>query len=653
MGRTTRTLALCALAGMTAAAPAAASFRPVGGNLNVDPANGARMSDIATVGGVPHVALGDQVGGISGPLRVRRLNGSSWDLVGGEISATPSATPSLTSFNDQPWVTSTEINQAHTAYQVFVSYFDGANWTRASSSLNTDDTQSADAPDITSVKSGVNSMPYVAFAQLNGASYAIRVARRKTVSSVSTWEYPGSAMQGTTGWSAFYPQIVSDPATLNTPYVSWMAQSPTAPNPGGGTPPPPTYRLYVAKGTMVNTPSQSVWTVLGGQLNQDEDSPSVPDVAVVGGEPWATWTEKVGGVRQVHVARYTNGSWVQMGQAVLNADPAQSVDTVRIANIGGMAYVVMSEQFDSQAFRDHVWVRRFDGTSWVSVGGPLNLDPALGANATGITDVGGVPYVAFEQSGATFSEKSQLRVSREEAPACQASTLDVPHNALAFTVSLTCNEGVRSIKTSVTHGVLSDLDAGAGTVKYTPAANYSGPDSLTFASSDGSLESAPATVTLNVAAPGGGGNPPPGGGPILSGLRRTHGVFRLGRARTALTGRTAAVRRRAPVPRGTTFSFNLNQDAAVTMAVRRTRSGRRVGRRCLAPTPARRRKPRCLRLVTVATLKRDARAGVNRIPFSGRVGRLTLAPGAYRAVFTAANAAGKSPGRTSGFTIVR
>jgi hypothetical protein len=57
--------------------------------------------------------------------------------------------------------------------------------------------------------------------------------------------------------------------------------------------------------------------------------------------------------------------------------------------------------------------------------------------------------------------------------------------------------------------------------------------------------------------------------------------------------------------------------------------------------------------VPVGTLRRDARIGLNRIAFSGRIGLRALAPGSYRAVFTAANAAGRSPGRTSGFTIVR
>jgi hypothetical protein len=42
--------------------------------------------------------------------------------------------------------------------------------------------------------------------------------------------------------------------------------------------------------------------------------------------------------------------------------------------------------------------------------------------------------------------------------------------------------------------------SGAG-VTYTPAANYNGPDSFTFKANDGSLDSAPAMVTITVTPP--------------------------------------------------------------------------------------------------------------------------------------------------------
>src|SRR5207247_6339615 len=48
-----------------------------------------------------------------------------------------------------------------------------------------------------------------------------------------------------------------------------------------------------------------------------------------------------------------------------------------------------------------------------------------------------------------------------------------------------------------THGSLSGR---APNVTYTPAANYSGPDSFTFKANDGGLDSNIATVTISVTA---------------------------------------------------------------------------------------------------------------------------------------------------------
>ena len=544
-----------------------------------------------------------------------------------------------------------------------MSRFDGTNWVRSSNSLNLNAAEDAIQPDIGMVDGGIFAdTPYVAFSQFNGSRYELRVRRP----SGANWVTEGSSpLNVNGGWGAFSPQIAAAPGTRQlrgTPYVAWVEQSPPVPV---QPPPPPTNRLYVKRGNIDNDPAQSSWTTLGGQVNPDTNSFFGASLAIVGGAPWVAWHQEVAGTQQVRVARYESGNWIGVGQASLNVDDSKDARTVGLANVGGTAYLVIGQRFDTAAFRSHVWVKRFDGTSWVPIGGPLNVDPALDAFGTGIASVNGVPYVTFTQAGGT-GVKSQLRVSRLQAPTCQAATVEVPHNALAQSIALSCDEGVRRITGSPAHGVLSDLDGTAGTVKYTPAGGYSGPDTFGFVANDGATDSVAVTVSLNVAAPPGGGGAGGGGAggggagggtttpparPSLSGLRRTHGVFALGRTRTPLSGRTTA--RRKPTPRGTTFSFRLNVAAKVTMAVRRVRGGRRVGRRCLAPTPARRTRPRCLRLLTVKTLTRDARAGSNRIPFSGRIGTLVLPPGSYRAVFTASNAAGRSAGRTSGFTIVR
>jgi hypothetical protein len=49
------------------------------------------------------------------------------------------------------------------------------------------------------------------------------------------------------------------------------------------------------------------------------------------------------------------------------------------------------------------------------------------------------------------------------------------------------------------HGVLSLVNQTSRTVTYTPYSYYDGPDSFTFVASDGAVDSAPATVSINVA----------------------------------------------------------------------------------------------------------------------------------------------------------
>jgi hypothetical protein len=136
--------------------------------------------------------------------------------------------------------------------------------------------------------------------------------------------------------------------------------------------------------------------------------------------------------------------------------------------------------------------------------------------------------------------------------------------------------------------------------------------------------------------------------PILSGLAETNRAFAVASASTPLSAR--ASRRRAR--RGTTFSFTLDQAATVTVEIQRAHPGRRLGHRCVPNRKGLRHKPKCVLRRTVATLTRSGLSGANRLPFSGRIRAKALKPGHYRALFSAADAAGASPARAIGFTIL-
>jgi len=100
-------------------------------------------------------------------------------------------------------------------------------------------------------------------------------------------------------------------------------------------------------------------------------------------------------------------------------------------------------------------------------------------------------------------------------------------------------------------------------------------------------------------------------------------------------------RKRFKVGQVTTFRFTLSEAATTRISIARSAAGRRVGRRCRAPKPSLRRRPRCARFVTVGSLlKPNLRPGAQRVRFSGRVRSRALRPGAYRATIVATDTGG-------------
>jgi hypothetical protein len=109
------------------------------------------------------------------------------------------------------------------------------------------------------------------------------------------------------------------------------------------------------------------------------------------------------------------------------------------------------------------------------------------------------------------------------------------------------------------------------------------------------------------------------------------------------------------VSTGTTVRFRLSEAATVRLLAERARSGRRRGRKCVAPRRARPTAKRCTRFVAVkGRATASGKAGSNRLRFRGRLAGRRLAPGRYRLVVTAIDQAGnRSRAKRAGFTVVR
>jgi streptogramin lyase len=111
--------------------------------------------------------------------------------------------------------------------------------------------------------------------------------------------------------------------------------------------------------------------------------------------------------------------------------------------------------------------------------------------------------------------------------------------------------------------------------------------------------------------------------------------------------------RRAGVPIGTTFTFDLNTNAIVRFTFIQKIRGRWVGRRCRAVTDANRRHRTCRLSAEIGVLATRGRAGRDRVVFHGRLDRrLVLRPGSYTVLITATNAGGRSTPQALRFTIL-
>jgi hypothetical protein len=123
-------------------------------------------------------------------------------------------------------------------------------------------------------------------------------------------------------------------------------------------------------------------------------------------------------------------------------------------------------------------------------------------------------------------------------------------------------------------------------------------------------------------------------------LRRT---FAVGSAPTPLSAAGAKPKR------GSAFRYSLSTAGDVTITIHALLGGRISKGKCVKPTRKLRSAKKCTRAVKRGTLRRTGAAGANNVPFSGRIGKLPLVRGSYRATIAAPGA--KS--RAVRFTIVK
>jgi hypothetical protein len=185
-------------------------------------------------------------------------------------------------------------------------------------------------------------------------------------------------------------------------------------------------------------------------------------------------------------------------------------------------------------------------------------------------------------------------------------------------------------------GAAPDIGAYESSAPAPPDPGGSGTTSAstgTTHSTTGTTGSGPRGVTVATPAP----VPPV---PVLFGLRLAPATFRAASSGPRATT-TAAV--------GTVISYSANVAGLTTL----TFAVWRKGNHCAPPTTRPVPPASCTRLPKKGSMRRETVPGVNRVPFTGRVGGKALTPGRYRLTLIVVTPKATSVPVTKTFTIVR
>jgi hypothetical protein len=151
---------------------------------------------------------------------------------------------------------------------------------------------------------------------------------------------------------------------------------------------------------LLQTAAQAQWVQEGGNLNSNPShSGGWPSIATYNGTPYVTWTEDNGSsVDLIWVKSFNGTNWVQVGSGALNTVNTCTAFASRIAFNNSTPYVVWEEFAGTSGEGRQIYVKHFNGSNWVPDGGSLNTLASGDSDYASIAfSAGGVPYVCWEE----------------------------------------------------------------------------------------------------------------------------------------------------------------------------------------------------------------------------------------------------------------
>jgi hypothetical protein len=250
----------------------------------------------------------------------------------------------------------------------------------------------------------IDGVPYVAWAESDGANAELRVSRLSA--DGSAWEQVVGGPSPINQSPTFGALAVNLTAIAGVPYVAWHEFDGV------------NNEVRVSR----LNPAGSAWQQLVGGAspvnlanNQNATAPSLTSIA---GVPYVAWSENDGANNEIRVSRFdaSGPAWVQVAPSAspINQANNRSAANPSMTTIEGVPYVAWQEA-DVTNFEIRVSRLNAAGTAWEQVvGGPSPINQAADRSGfdPSLTSIGGVPYVAWHESDGVNDE---IRVSRLNA----------------------------------------------------------------------------------------------------------------------------------------------------------------------------------------------------------------------------------------------
>jgi hypothetical protein len=383
-------LALAAMALILTSQPSWAGWMQDGDSLNFNQNENAYVAAMAFSKSEPYAAwvTWREMYGNTSNIYVKRLNGSSWDLVGGSLNMDgnrDARMPGIAVDNTTPHVVWTEsTNSTNSYYQVNVKNYIGAAWASVGGNLNIyGNTGVAWRSDI----QFNNITPYVSWYEF-AAGVACKVIVKHW--NGASWQQDGNYLNINENENATDPDL----RMFNgTPYVAWTE----------GT----IRQVYVKYFNGTD------WQAVGGSLNNNTNADAQwPSLALnSSGTPYVSFLEASGTTLLACVKHYDGAGWAQDGSA-LNVNSNVNAQRPMLAFYNDVLYSSWAENAGTAG---QIYAAVFNGSVWNLLGGSLNKVSTQDALSAYIAFMGNTLYLTWQEKDQT-SAKYQIYVQHYLTP---------------------------------------------------------------------------------------------------------------------------------------------------------------------------------------------------------------------------------------------